>query len=88
VCDGVRTRCSPTSVEGSTCGTPTTTLTDPARQAMLVIGMNGEPLPIEHGFPVRMPVPGPYGFVSGTKWITDMELTTFAAQHAYRLQRG
>lgn len=39
-----------TSVEGSTCGTPTATLTDPARQAMLVIGMNGEPLPIEHGF--------------------------------------
>ena len=68
-----------TSVEGSTCGTPTATLVDPARQAMLVIGMNGEPLPIEHGFPVRMLVPGLYGFVSGTKWITDMELTTFAA---------
>ena len=77
-----------TSVDGWTCGTPTATLTDPARQAMLVIGMNGEPLPIEHGFPVRMLVPGLYGFVSGTKWITDMELTTFAAQRAYWLQRG
>ena len=77
-----------TSVDGWTCGTPTAALTDPARQAMLVIGMNGEPLPIEHGFPVRMLVPGLYGFVSGTKWITDMELTTFDAKRAYWLQRG
>ncbi|MGH3772291.1 MAG: molybdopterin-dependent oxidoreductase, partial [Pseudonocardiaceae bacterium] len=77
-----------TSVDGWTCGTPTSTLTDPGRQAMLVIGMNREPLPIEHGFPVRMLVPGLYGFVSGTKWITDMELTTYDARRAYWLQRG
>jgi DMSO/TMAO reductase YedYZ molybdopterin-dependent catalytic subunit len=77
-----------TSVDGWTCGSPTAVLTDPARQAMLVIGMNGEPLPIEHGFPVRMIVPGLYGFVSGTKWITDLELTTFDAHKAYWLQRG
>jgi DMSO/TMAO reductase YedYZ molybdopterin-dependent catalytic subunit len=77
-----------TSVDGWTCGSPTTALTDPGRQAMLVIGMNGEPLPIEHGFPVRMIVPGLYGFVSGTKWITDMELTTFDTKRAYWLQRG
>jgi DMSO/TMAO reductase YedYZ molybdopterin-dependent catalytic subunit len=77
-----------TSVDGWTCGTPTATLAHPARQAMLVIGMNREPLPIEHGFPVRMLVPGLYGFVSGTKWITDMELTTFDAKRAYWLQRG
>ncbi len=77
-----------TSVDGWTCGTPTPTLTDRGRQAMLAIGMNGEPLPIEHGFPVRMFVPGLYGFVSGTKWITDMELTTFDAKQAYWLQRG
>jgi DMSO/TMAO reductase YedYZ molybdopterin-dependent catalytic subunit len=77
-----------TSVDGWTCGSPTTVLADPAHHAMLVIGMNGEPLPIEHGFPVRMIVPGLYGFVSGTKWITDMELTTFAAHQAYWLQRG
>ncbi len=77
-----------TSVDGWTCGSPTAVLTDPGRQAMLVIGMNGEPLPIEHGFPVRMFVPGLYGFVSGTKWITDMELTTFDAKRAYWLQRG
>lgn len=77
-----------TSVDGWTCGTPTAALTDPNRKAMLVIAMNGEPLPIEHGFPVRMVVPGLYGFVSGTKWITDLELTTFAARQAYWLQRG
>jgi DMSO/TMAO reductase YedYZ molybdopterin-dependent catalytic subunit len=77
-----------TSVDGWTCGTPTAALTDPARKAMLVIGMNGEPLPIEHGFPVRMVVPGLYGFVSATKWITDLELITFQARQAYWLQRG
>ncbi|MGH3773695.1 MAG: molybdopterin-dependent oxidoreductase, partial [Pseudonocardiaceae bacterium] len=77
-----------TSVDGWTCGTPTADVADPTRQAMLVIGMNSEPLPIEHGFPVRMLVPGLYGFVSGTKWITDMELTTFDARRAYWLQRG
>ncbi len=77
-----------TSVDGWTCGSPTEVLADPATQAMLVIGMNSEPLPIEHGFPVRVIVPGLYGFVSGTKWITDMELTTFDAKQAYWLQRG
>jgi DMSO/TMAO reductase YedYZ molybdopterin-dependent catalytic subunit len=77
-----------TSVDGWTGGSPPDVLADPGRQAMLVIRMNGEPLPIEHGFPVRMIVPGLYGFVSGTKWITDMELTTFDARHAYWLQRG
>ncbi len=67
-----------TSQDGWTCGTPT----DAAMRvpnAMLAIGMNGEPLPLAHGFPVRMIVPGLYGYVSGTKWITDLELTTFAA---------
>ncbi len=77
-----------TSIDGWTCGTPTVDIADPGRQAMLVIGMNSDPLPIEHGFPVRMLVPGLYGFVSGTKWITDMELTTFDAKRAYWLQRG
>ncbi|MGQ0779065.1 MAG: molybdopterin-dependent oxidoreductase [Pseudonocardiales bacterium] len=76
-----------TSVDGWTCGTPTADVADPGRQAMLVIGMNSEPLPAEHGFPVRMLVPGLYGFVSGTKWIVDMELTTFDAKQAYWLQR-
>lgn len=76
-----------TSVDGWTCGSPTEAILDPRRQAMLVIAMNREPLPVEHGFPVRMVVPGLYGFVSGTKWITDMELTTFGAKQAYWLQR-
>ena len=77
-----------TSVDGWTCGTPAAALTDPGGKAMLVIAMNGEPLPVEHGFPVRMVVPGLYGYVSATKWITDLELTTFAARQAYWLQRG
>jgi DMSO/TMAO reductase YedYZ molybdopterin-dependent catalytic subunit len=77
-----------TSVDGWTCGSPAAVLADPGRRAMLVIGMNREPLPIEHGFPVRMLVPGLYGFVSGTKWITDIELTTFDAKRAYWVQRG
>ncbi|HEY2765255.1 MAG TPA: molybdopterin-dependent oxidoreductase [Pseudonocardiaceae bacterium] len=77
-----------TSVDGWTCGTPTAGVLDPARQAMLVIGMNSEPLPIEHGFPVRMLVPGLYGYVSGTKWLVDMEFTTFEAKQAYWIERG
>ena len=50
--------------------------------------MNGEPLPISHGFPVRVVVPGLYGYVSATKWVVDMELTTFAAYDAYWVVRG
>ena len=50
--------------------------------------MNGEPLPIEHGFPVRMVVPGLYGFVSATKWVVDLELTTFDDFDAYWARRG
>ncbi|MGI9063428.1 MAG: molybdopterin-dependent oxidoreductase [Pseudonocardiaceae bacterium] len=72
-----------TSVDGFTIGTPTETVMAPDRDAMLVYAMNREPLPIEHGFPVRMFVPGLYGFVSATKWIVDMELTTFDAEVAY-----
>jgi DMSO/TMAO reductase YedYZ molybdopterin-dependent catalytic subunit len=75
------------SVDGWTCGTPTAVLTD-GRDALLAVGMNGEPLPVEHGFPVRMVVPGLYGYVSGCKWITELELTTFAAFDAYWVKRG
>jgi DMSO/TMAO reductase YedYZ molybdopterin-dependent catalytic subunit len=50
--------------------------------------MNGEPLPLEHGFPVRMIVPGLYGYVSGTKWLVDLELTTFDAVDPYWVRRG
>jgi DMSO/TMAO reductase YedYZ molybdopterin-dependent catalytic subunit len=76
-----------TSSDGFTTGTPVAACTD-GRNAMLALGMNGQPLPIEHGFPVRMVVPGLYGYVSGCKWITDMELTTFDAFQPYWQQRG
>ncbi len=77
-----------TSVDGWTCGTPLSALTDPGRDAMFAIGMNGSPLPFDHGFPVRMVVPGLYGFVSATKWITDLEVTRFDEFEAYWTQRG
>lgn len=77
-----------TSVDGFTAGTPVDALLDPNRGAMLAIGMNGEPLPQEHGFPARMVVPGLYGYVSATKWIADMELTTFADKQGYWIPRG
>jgi DMSO/TMAO reductase YedYZ molybdopterin-dependent catalytic subunit len=76
-----------TSVDGYTAGTPVETLTDD-RGALLAIGMNGEPLPVEHGFPARMVVPGLYGYVSATKWVVDMELTTFGAAQGYWVPRG
>ena len=75
------------SVDGFTVGTPTTAVTD-GRDAMLAVQMNGEPLPLEHGFPVRMLVPGLYGYVSATKWITELELTTFDAFDPYWIRRG
>ena len=58
------------------------------REALLAVGMNGQPLPQEHGFPVRVVVPGLYGYVSACKWVVDMELTTFAAFDAYWAKRG
>ena len=75
------------SVDGFTVGTPTAAVTD-GRDAMLAVQMNGEPLPLEHGFPVRMIVPGLYGYVSATKWITELELTTFDAFDPYWVRRG
>jgi DMSO/TMAO reductase YedYZ molybdopterin-dependent catalytic subunit len=76
------------SVDGFTAGTPLTALTDPGRDALLVVAMNGEPLPPEHGFPVRLVVPGLYGYVSATKWVTELKVTTFAADTAYWSTRG
>ena len=76
------------SVDGFTVGTPDGDVGMDGRDAMLAIAMNGEPLPISHGFPVRMIVPGLYGYVSATKWITDIELTTFDAFDAYWVRRG
>ncbi|MEV8405612.1 molybdopterin-dependent oxidoreductase, partial [Streptomyces niveus] len=75
------------SVDGMTIGTPVDTVMD-GRDAMLAVGMNGEPLPFDHGFPVRMVVPGLYGYVSACKWLEDLELTTFDDYDAYWVKRS
>ncbi|KJQ54231.1 molybdopterin-dependent oxidoreductase [Microbacterium sp. SA39] len=77
-----------TSVDGYTASTPLAALTDDNLDAILAVGMNGEPLPLEHGFPVRMVVPGLYGYVSATKWLTELKVTTFADDEAYWTPRG
>ncbi|MGZ6744902.1 MAG: molybdopterin-dependent oxidoreductase [Nocardioides sp.] len=76
-----------TSDDGWTCGTPLSALTD-GREAMLALAMNGQPLPLDHGFPVRTIVPGLYGYVSACKWVVDLEVTRFADISAYWTQRG
>lgn len=75
------------SSDGFTAGAPTELCRD-GRDAMLAVGMNGEPLPVDHGFPVRMIVPGLYGYVSATKWLTELQLTSFADFDAYWIPRG
>ncbi|MFD4242179.1 molybdopterin-dependent oxidoreductase [Streptomyces sp. NPDC058525] len=74
------------SVDGMTLGSPVEDVMD-GRDAILAVGMNGEPLPFDHGFPVRMLVPGLYGYVSACKWIEDIELTTFDAYDPYWVKR-
>lgn len=74
------------SVDGMTLGSPVEEVMD-GRDAMLAVGMNGGPLPFDHGFPVRMVVPGLYGYVSACKWIEDIELTTFDAYDPYWVRR-
>ncbi|GAA3198907.1 molybdopterin-dependent oxidoreductase [Microbacterium terregens] len=75
------------SIDGFTASSPLEALTD-ARNAILAVAMNGEPLPPEHGFPVRMVVPGLYGYVSATKWVTELEVTRFDLGTAYWTTRG
>ena len=75
------------SADGWTCGTPTALCRD-GRDAMLAVAMNGVPLPVAHGFPVRMIVPGLYGYVSATKWVVDLELTSFGDFDPYWIRRG
>ena len=75
-----------TDVDGMTISTPLHAVLD-GRDALIAIGMNGDPLPREHGFPARMVVPGLYGFVSACKWITRMTLTTYDDQQAYWTER-
>lgn len=76
-----------TSVDGFTIGTPVEALTDD-RDSLLAVGMNGVPLPVEHGYPARMVVPGLYGFVSATKWVVDLEVTRFDKAEAYWTRLG
>jgi len=76
-----------TSADGFTSGVPVQAVLD-GRDALLAVAMNGAALPIAHGFPVRMVVPGLYGYVSACKWITDIEVTTYAANTAYWARRG
>jgi DMSO/TMAO reductase YedYZ molybdopterin-dependent catalytic subunit len=75
------------AVDGMTISTPLTAIMD-GRDALLAVGMNGQPLPVAHGFPARMVVPGLYGYTSATKWVTRLTVTTFAARRAYWTQRG
>jgi DMSO/TMAO reductase YedYZ molybdopterin-dependent catalytic subunit len=75
------------SIDDWTAGTPTEIVMD-GRDAMLAIAMNGEPLPARHGYPVRMVVPGLYGYVSATKWVTQIELTRWEDYDAYWVPRG
>jgi DMSO/TMAO reductase YedYZ molybdopterin-dependent catalytic subunit len=75
------------SIDGWNCGSPTSVIMD-GRDAMLAIAMNGEPLPPEHGYPVRLVVPGLYGYVSATKWVTEIELTRWEDFDGYWVPRG
>lgn len=75
------------SVDGFTVGFPTSVLAD-GRQALVALGMGGEPLPLRHGFPARLVVPGLYGYVSATKWLKELHLTTIEAFNAYWVPRG
>jgi DMSO/TMAO reductase YedYZ molybdopterin-dependent catalytic subunit len=75
-----------TAVDGFTISTPLAAVRD-GRDAMIAVGMNGEPLTDTHGFPARLVTPGLYGFVGATKWLTRLTLTTYAAQQSYWTQR-
>ncbi|MCS5723141.1 molybdopterin-dependent oxidoreductase [Herbiconiux sp. CPCC 203407] len=76
------------SSDGFTAGTPLEALQDDGRVALLAVGMNGEPLPVEHGFPVRMVVAGLYGYVSATKWVVELRVTRFDEAEGYWTPRG
>ncbi len=87
VCTPTPTWCCPRRVDGFTAGTPVEALTD-GRDALLAVGMNGQPLPTDHGYPARLVVPGLYGYVSATKWVVDLELTRFDRAEAYWTRLG
>jgi DMSO/TMAO reductase YedYZ molybdopterin-dependent catalytic subunit len=76
------------SIDGFTAGMPVEWVMDPAREPMIAVGMNGEPLPRDHGYPARLIIPGLYGYVSATKWLTELELTRFDRFEAFWIPRG
>jgi len=76
------------SADGWTAGSPTAWVMDPEREPMIAIGMNDAPLTREHGYPARVIVPGLFGYVSATKWVTELELTTLEAFDAYWIPLG
>jgi DMSO/TMAO reductase YedYZ molybdopterin-dependent catalytic subunit len=76
-----------TAVDGFTISTPLDVVRD-GRDVLIAIGMNGEPLPADHGFPARLVTPGVYGFVGATKWLERLTLTTYAAKKSYWTKRG
>ena len=75
------------SVDDWTSGFPTELLGD-GRNALLAVGMNGEPLPIRSGFPARLVVAGIYGYVSATKWISEIRMTTWEDFNGYWINLG
>ena len=75
------------SVDGFTASTPLAAIFD-GRDALLAVAMNGQPLPLEHGYPARLVVPGLYGYVSATKWVSELEITRFDKATAYWTERG
>ncbi len=76
------------SVDGFTAGMPTAWVMDPAREPMIAVKMNDEPLPPRHGYPARLIVPGLYGYVSATKWLSELELTTLESFNGYWVPLG
>lgn len=82
--DAVKSR----SYDDFTAGTPLERLLDTEQEALVAVGMNGEPLPLAHGFPARLVTPGLYGYVSATKWLTELEVTRFSDFKAYWTTRG
>jgi DMSO/TMAO reductase YedYZ molybdopterin-dependent catalytic subunit len=76
------------SVDDFTAGFPTAWAMDPERRPMIAVGMNGSPLPVDHGYPARLIIPGLYGYVSATKWLSEIELTTWDGFDGYWIPRG
>jgi DMSO/TMAO reductase YedYZ molybdopterin-dependent catalytic subunit len=86
--DSAATQIVGRAVDGFTVGFPTGYAIADDREPLVAVGMNGEPLPVDHGFPARLIVPGLYGYVSATKWLTEIELTTWEAFDAYWVPLG